>query len=207
MSPEKEKLFELLMSELDHTNQQIRGYSDFQAKLIAVVFTVLVAIVGWVAGTSTDAQKLAYVLLAAFLVACFAILQGVFSYGLTLNYILYKHERLNCQFAELLAIEKPLGGLGYVNIAAGNRAANFAASTVGGLLLVGAVMLWVTAAISLRRSGLPISAAGAVLLGFTARSHYLLKRAIDTLREVRNPEEYDPRCRAVQAAPRPSHPT
>lgn len=184
-TPEKERLFELLMSELDHANQQIRSYSDFQTKLIAVVFTVLVAIVGWALGTNAQLgdHGVPYVLLAAFLVLCFTILHGVFSYGTTLNYMLYKHDQLNRQFADILSTPDPLVGLAYINRAAGHEAVGLAALVVNIVLLAGATALWCTATAMLSRDtgNVILLVAGAILLIFTAYSHFLLKRAIDQL--------------------------
>lgn len=127
------------MSEKEHADQLIRAHNEFQAKVLPVIFTALTAVAAWLLTRKNDQAALdpSLVLLILTGIACFALLQGAYSYGSTLNYIHYKDTELNDAFKKILKAETaPIQVVRSINAAPAQPALRLAALAIT-LILVG----------------------------------------------------------------------
>jgi hypothetical protein len=144
---QEEKLFAVLMSEKEQADQQIRSFLDLQSKLTGVMLPALAATVGWLiverkVPLSPEGKGIALLTVATLLE--FGMIYGVFSYGVALGSMTYKHRFLNEQF-ELILGRRPLGAVSAFKDSAARGPINFTAAIFNVLQLtaVGIILYFV----------------------------------------------------------------
>jgi hypothetical protein len=110
MATDKEFEFQVLLKELDHADKQIGSYMDLQIKILAVVFAILSASLGFL--ITTDAGKLtphnvAKLLVVVSVVSSLAVIQSTIYYGIALGYIHCKVQSIAPRLQRLIGLSEP----------------------------------------------------------------------------------------------------
>lgn len=127
-----DQYFKLLLSEKEYVDREISAHLQANLKILGTVFTVIVAVLGWLFSTDTGVNlmphQLGLVLLALVALASVATLMGINFNGLAFGYIAYKTDHLGPLFEGLLARPNPLVGSRFIAATPAGR--SVAATTV-----------------------------------------------------------------------------
>lgn len=115
-STEKEKEFELLLSEANYADKQIGSFMGVQTKLLGILFPAIGAVIAVVFATEKDhglsEPNTVKALLTLSLIGSFGILQTSIIYGSTLTYMHHKNKVLGPRLEALLKLNyQPLSTL------------------------------------------------------------------------------------------------
>jgi len=147
MSEDRDKQFELLMSEKEQADKQIGSYLELQLKLHGVIFTAAAVGAGWAFAKgsgefSAVPEVRATAALTVAVVAIFAVLQTTVNYGIALGYIRYKHRVVGRRLQALLHLQgNPLAALRTISASRSNSAVMLASVASSLLLLSGSAGL------------------------------------------------------------------
>jgi len=202
MSENRERLFELLMSEKEQADKQIGSYLELQLKLHTVMFTGAAVGAGWAfakggGGFASEPEVRATAALTVAVVAIFAVLQAAANYGIVLGYIRYKHQVIGRQLQALLHLtSNPLSALRTIGASRSNSVVMLASVSGGLLFFGGSAGLIAYSGLALRETG---GVAGMLGLAVVTCSLFwlvaagtglaLLKAMAELRHEVSRPEE------------------
>ena len=175
---------QILLSEKDHSDRLIAGYSELQLKLLAFLFAAASATVGLVFATGESVlgpRERAVAILIASIVGCVVALQSVVTYGLTLGHIHYKKDVLGPRLGALASLAStPLKAVEAFAKSGAREPVLLAAAALVGAHLCATTALLLYAATLVGRSAPMIAAFGGawLLLALTAFAEALLGRAM-----------------------------
>ncbi len=178
---------QILLSEKDHSDRLVSGYSELQLKLLAFLFAAASATAGLVFATGERVlgpRETAIAILVASVVGCAVLLQSVVTYGLTLGHIHYKKHVLGPRLAQLASrTTSPLQAVeAFATSGAQLPVFIAAAALVGAHLCVTATLLLYAATLASRSAPMVAAFGGAwLLLALTAFAEALLGRAMRTV--------------------------
>jgi hypothetical protein len=160
ISDRRSQLFELLLSEKEYADRQIGANLEANLKLLGTVFTVVVAVLGWVlaqkGGQALDLRSRGIILLCLVALSSIGSLMGTVFNGFAFGYVAYKEGSLGPRFCRYLGLtENPLAANKFIGRSAARLPILAGTAMLGLCQSLLAIMLFVAGTWMLNHSANP----------------------------------------------------